>query len=188
MVFLGKGLGGGCARGPEKERRSDRPLGPPSGDLGVEVSQWPQPSTGALAEVIKHLPKQNPLCVHYLLFYLFFYYTLILERIGVYVKCPFVSRVHIVFRAMCIKVLNLSGSKFRTFCLCTFEDDVPLPEAWLFSRVPSEVIDDSQQLLARMRRGFMETLCCPPWQPRPILLPSWSQVVLGSCGQTSGFV
>ena len=84
---------------------------------------------------------------------------------------------------MCIKVLNLSGSKLRTFCLCTFEDDVPLPEAWLFSRVPSEVIDDSQQLLARTRRGFMETLCCPPLQPST---HSASVLVPGGLGQFGG--
>ena len=69
-VFLGEGLGGGCARGPAKERRSDRPLRPPSSDLGVKVARWPQPSTGALAEVTKRLPKQNPL---FSLFFIYFF-------------------------------------------------------------------------------------------------------------------
>ena len=94
MVFLGKGLGGGGARGPEKERRSDRPLGPPSGDLGGEVTQWPQPSTGALAEVIKRLPKQNPLCSLFALLLIFLLYAYFrknrrLREVSVRISCPY---------------------------------------------------------------------------------------------------
>ena len=114
---------------------------------------------------------------------------LILERISIYVKFPFASRVHIVFQATCIKVLNLSGSKLRTCCLCTFEDNVPLPEAWLFSMVLSEVIYDSQRLLARTQRGLWKRSVALPCNLRPILL---SILVPGGLrqfgGQTSGFV
>lgn len=107
---------------------------------------------------------------------------LILERIGICVKFPFASRVHIVFQATCIKVLNLSGSKLRTFCLCTFEDNVPLPKAWFFSMVLSEVIYDSAVAGTHAPR-LMEMPCRPPLQPSThsafCLGPRWSQAVWG---------